>query len=148
MGELLTVLNGRSHHANTLTLIVSDHGDGLGEHNYFGHAFVAYQELVHVPLLMQWPAHLPAGQRIPTPVSARRVFHTILEAAAPLPAMPNLEPDSIHSLSLRHTINGRIRKTGQLTAKSTRRSTLSKPLKTGSRTCWPPFVAFQNGGRW
>lgn len=107
LGELLTVLNGRSHHANTLTLIVSDHGDGLGEHNYFGHAFVAYQELVHVPLLMQWPAHLPAGQRIPTPVSARRVFHTILEAAAPLPAMPNLEPDSIHSLSLRHTINGR-----------------------------------------
>ena len=33
-----------------LTVIVADHGDGLGDHGNFGHAFVAYEELVHVPL--------------------------------------------------------------------------------------------------
>lgn len=107
LGELFAVLNGRSHHQNTLTIIVSDHGDGLGEHNYFGHAFVAYQELVHVPLIMHWPARFPEPTRISTPVSTRRLYHTILDAAGHLPALPNLDPASIHGLTLAHTINGR-----------------------------------------
>ena len=107
LGKLFEVVNGRSRHQNTLTIIVSDHGDGLGEHGYMGHAFVAYQELVHVPLMMQWPARLPQPARIATPVSTRRVYHTILDAAGHLPEMPNLDPVSVHGLTLTHTINGR-----------------------------------------
>ncbi|MBE2224619.1 MAG: sulfatase [Anaerolineae bacterium] len=106
LGGLFEVLNGRSRHQNTLTIIVSDHGDGLGEHNYMGHAFVAYQELVHVPLMLQWPERLQAA-RIATPVSTRRVYHTILDAAGHLPDMPNLDPATVHGLTLTHTINGR-----------------------------------------
>ena len=112
LGELFEVLNGRSNHPNTLAIIVSDHGDGLGEHNYMGHAFVAYQELVHVPLMMQWPEQLPTPHRIATPVSTRRIYHTILDAATDQttgqqPNLPNLDPVSIHGLTLLHTINGR-----------------------------------------
>ncbi len=81
LGELFAVLDQRARRANTLTIIVADHGDGLGEHSYFGHAFVAYQELVHVPLIVDWPARWPQGERVSTPVSTRRVFHTMLEAA-------------------------------------------------------------------
>ena len=107
LGDLFAVLNGRSRHQNTLTIITSDHGDGLGEHNYFGHAFVAYQELIHVPLMMQWPARLPTAKRIATPVSTRRIYHTILDASGHLPDMPNLDPVTVHGLTLTHTINGR-----------------------------------------
>jgi len=107
LGGLFEVLNGRSNHSNTLVIIVSDHGDGLGEHGYMGHAFVAYQELVHVPLMMQWPERLPTAKRIATPVSTRRVYHTILDAAGHLPDIPNLDPVSVHGLTLMQSVNGR-----------------------------------------
>ena len=107
LGQLLAALNSRADRDNTLTVIVSDHGDGLGEHDYFGHAFVAYQELVHVPLIVHWPRRLPKPARIATPVSTRRVYHTILDAICPLPEMPNLNPVQVRGLTLLHTIHGR-----------------------------------------
>jgi uncharacterized sulfatase len=105
LGQLLSMLNGRSQQDNTLTVIVSDHGDGLGEHGYFGHAFVAYQELVHVPLLLHWPKQIHPGA-VTTPVSTRRVYHTVLEAIGRLPDLPNLNPTDIQALTLRQTIAG------------------------------------------
>ncbi|MGH2537780.1 MAG: sulfatase [Candidatus Promineifilaceae bacterium] len=81
LGALFQLLAGRARAADTLTLIVADHGEGLGEHGYFGHAFVAYQELVHVPLILHWPGRIAAGGRVQTPVSTRRVYHTLLAAA-------------------------------------------------------------------
>lgn len=105
LGQLFARLNGRSHQDNTLTVIVSDHGDGLGEHGYFGHAFVGYQELVHVPLLLHWPGQI-RPHRVTTPVSTRRVYHTVLEATGRLPNIPRLNPDDVKSLSLRQTLAG------------------------------------------
>ncbi|MEM9775100.1 MAG: sulfatase-like hydrolase/transferase [Chloroflexota bacterium] len=80
--NLFDALASRQNAENTLTIIVGDHGDGLGEHDYFGHAFNAYHELVHVPLILHWPKKFgKEGKRISGPVSTRRVFHTILNAA-------------------------------------------------------------------
>jgi uncharacterized sulfatase len=107
LGELFDTLADRPNADNTLTVIVSDHGDGLGEHGYMGHAFVAYQELVHVPLLMQWPKRLPQPARIATPVSTRRVFHTILDAAGRLPDTAVVEPASVRGLTLLNSVHGR-----------------------------------------
>ena len=101
LGQLFDALENRTKAKNTLTVIVSDHGDGLGEHNRFGHAFVAYQELVHVPMFMHWPARLPNAARSNTPVSTRRIYHTILEAAGPPNRMDvNLDPAEVHGLTL------------------------------------------------
>ncbi len=105
LGGLLGMLNGRSRRQNTLAIIVADHGDGLGDHNYFGHAFVAYQELIHVPLLMQWPRRMPQPDCIRTPVSARRVYHTIMDAAG-APPVTDLEVDDAARLTLLQTVNG------------------------------------------
>ncbi len=107
LGELLDVLDGRTRQADTLTVILSDHGDGLGDHGYMGHAFVAYEELVHVPLLMQWPRRFARPQRVKIPVSTRRVYHTLLDAAGALPQRANLSPTEIHRLTLAHTVHGR-----------------------------------------
>lgn len=114
LGRLFETIEQRRRHNDTLTIIVADHGDGLGDHGYFGHAFVAYQELVHVPLIVNWPDRYDAGQRISTPVSTRRVFHTMLEAAGSTPAalaqletVPGLEVAATRRLSLQHTIDGK-----------------------------------------
>ncbi|MGD2050099.1 MAG: sulfatase [Chloroflexota bacterium] len=108
LARLFEVLESRDNAGDTLTVIVSDHGDGLGEHGYFGHAFVAYQELIHVPLIFHWPKQLKGGQRIASPVSTRRIYHTLLDAAGSLPqTVENLDPLEIHSLNLMETIHGR-----------------------------------------
>lgn len=107
LGELFAMLNGRRQANNTLTVIVADHGDGLGEHGYMGHAFVAYEELIRVPLLLHWPRRLPAGTRVQTPVSTRRVFHTILDAVGRLPHHAALDPVQVRGLTLVKSINGR-----------------------------------------
>lgn len=114
LGLLFNQLARRRRHRDTLTVIVADHGDGLGDHGYFGHAFVAYQELVHVPFLLHWPDQIPQSNRIGTPVSTRRAFHTILDAAVKTPEQQAMvetllttEAPNIRRLALRHTINGR-----------------------------------------
>lgn len=80
LGELLAVLSEPEHVENTLTMIVADHGEMLGEHRLMGHAFGAYQELIHVPLIVRHPGQWE-GCRVAQPVSATRVFHTALDAA-------------------------------------------------------------------
>lgn len=114
LGPLFDSLARRARGRDTLTIIVADHGDGLGDHGYFGHAFVAYEELTHVPLILHWPGQVEAGVRSVTPVSTRRVYHTILDAAARTPAAAahleeTLADDAPHvrRLALRHTLNGR-----------------------------------------
>ncbi len=107
LGQLLALLKQRANAANTLTIIVADHGDGLGDHDFVGHAFVAYQELLHVPLLMQWPARFAEPMRVATPVSTRRVFHTMLDAAGRLPQTAKLDPVQVHGLTLANTVAGR-----------------------------------------
>jgi uncharacterized sulfatase len=107
LGQLFAAINGRSRRRNTLTIIVADHGDGLGEHGYMGHAFNAYQELVHVPLIINWPARLPKPMRVTTPVSTRRVFHTMLAALPAVPEVAGLDVTAVQAKTLLHTINGR-----------------------------------------
>jgi uncharacterized sulfatase len=80
LGELLEVLDDPDHRENTLVIIVSDHGEMLGEHRLMGHAFGVYQDLVHVPLIIRYPGQT-RGRRVDGPVSATRLFHTALDAA-------------------------------------------------------------------
>jgi len=75
---------------NTLVIITADHGEGLDHHGYVGHSLVVYEDLVRVPLIVRDPHRFPSGQRIRTPVSTRRIFHTILDAAD-LPKTPEEE---------------------------------------------------------
>ena len=107
LGDLFRQLGRRANQANTLTVIAGDHGDGLGEHGFMGHAFVAYQELLHVPLILHWPQRLPSGIRVNTPVSTRRVFHTMVDAAGELPAGASaLNPSDVRRLTLVNTVYG------------------------------------------
>jgi choline-sulfatase len=59
--------------------VVSDHGEGLGEHGEQQHGNLLYQTTMHVPLVLVGPG-VGAGA-VDTPVSTRRIFHTILDWA-------------------------------------------------------------------
>lgn len=114
LGALFQALEQRKRGRDTLTVIVADHGDGLGDHNLIGHAFIAYEELVHVPFIMHWPGRVEAETRIDTPVSTRRIFHTILDAAAQTEQQAVIvdemladDGSNVRRLSLRHTLAGR-----------------------------------------
>lgn len=107
LGQLFETLNQRRNRDNTFTIIVADHGDGLGEHGFMGHAFNAYEELIHVPLMMQWPRRLTTPRTVATPVSTRRVFHTILDAVGKLPEHQDLDPVHVRNLTLLNAVFGR-----------------------------------------
>ncbi len=87
LGSVFETLRNTGLQQNTLVAVVADHGEGLGEHQFVGHAFVVYEELIRVPLILHYPGHIPAGKRIATTVSTRRLFHTLLEAAGFSPSL-------------------------------------------------------------
>jgi uncharacterized sulfatase len=66
---------------NTMLILTSDHGEGLNNHDFVGHSLVAYDDLISVPLIIRYPKLYPAGKRVARPISTRRVFHSVLEAA-------------------------------------------------------------------
>jgi arylsulfatase A-like enzyme len=108
LGQLFDLLEQRQRRDNTLVAVVADHGDSLGEHNYMGHAFVAYQELTHVPLMMRWPVRIPAGKRVEAPVSTRRIYHTLLDAIGRLPeTCRGISEEEVGGLTLMESIFGR-----------------------------------------
>ncbi len=64
----------------TLIVLVGDHGEAFQEHGWLTHTIRVHEEMIHVPLVLRWPGHLPGGARHEEPVSLASVTPTILEA--------------------------------------------------------------------
>ncbi|MGB8952214.1 MAG: sulfatase [Candidatus Aminicenantales bacterium] len=80
--ELINNLKMRGILDNTCLIIVSDHGENLGEHNgLLDHCLSMHQTLLHVPLIIRFPRYFPKGVRYPANVSTMSIFSTILEVA-------------------------------------------------------------------
>lgn len=80
---------------NTIVIITSDHGQEFQEHGFMFHGKALYWELVHAPLIISWPGHVPAGERVDTPVALQSLPATLLTMAGimddPFPG-PSLNP--------------------------------------------------------
>lgn len=50
--ELLDTLQAKKYLENTLVVITADHGEALGEHNFYMHTNSVIEEALHIPLLM------------------------------------------------------------------------------------------------
>ena len=92
---------------NTIIIFTSDHGDMLGAHQLTGKGPVMYEEIAHIPLIIEPPrggweagspaastSARPAGSRISTLVSHIDLLPTMLELAG-LEAPPILEGESL-----------------------------------------------------
>lgn len=77
IGRLLGVLDRRGLLKNSLVVITSDHGESLGDHGLSFHGAALYRELIHVPLIISYPGHIPAGTRISQPVGNAAIAATI-----------------------------------------------------------------------
>lgn len=108
LGRLLRYLRDSGALEDTLVIIAADHGEGHGDHDFFGHGFVVYQELVHVPLIIHYPEHFPPGKRVLTNVSTRRIFHTVMALSGIKPPLDEADPNAnVTGLSLARATNGR-----------------------------------------
>jgi len=79
IAQLLANLKKQGALDNTIVVVTSDHGESFGEHGLFEHHNSLYPEVIHVPLLMVWPGHIPAGLRVPIPVSNQDLAATFLD---------------------------------------------------------------------
>jgi arylsulfatase A-like enzyme len=79
IGRLLTELERLGLAQNTIVVLTSDHGESLGDHGLTYHGAALYWELIHVPLIISYPGHVPAGLRVAAPVSNVAVPATILD---------------------------------------------------------------------
>lgn len=70
---------------NTLLIVTSDHGEEFSEHGDEGHRFKLYQELLHVPLFIRFPAAAASASRVAGAVSLIDLLPT-LRAWLALPA--------------------------------------------------------------
>ncbi|MBN1811883.1 MAG: sulfatase-like hydrolase/transferase [Anaerolineae bacterium] len=82
---------------NTTIIFTSDHGDMLGAHRLRSKGPVMYEEITHIPLIIEGPAGIGAGTVNSTLVSHVDLLPTMLELAN-LDAPPILEGQSIAPL--------------------------------------------------
>jgi len=61
VGELLRGLEKIDPETNTLVVFASDHGESLGEHDYWGHGRHLYEPTLHVPMSITWPGRIEPG---------------------------------------------------------------------------------------
>ena len=81
IGRLLQNLKDSHLDEKTIIIITADHGEMLGEHNYyFHHGGFLYEPLINVPLIIKCNNDIPSGSVINTQVSAHLdIAPTILD---------------------------------------------------------------------
>ncbi len=99
IGRLLDEMKRRRMLTKTLTVFTSDHGESLGEHNYyFDHGRFSFQTCLRVPLIIHYPGVI-APRVDSDPVELIDLAPTLLEAASGVP--PARVPLQGHSLTPR-----------------------------------------------
>ena len=78
IGELLSEVLMRVPSEDLLVIFLSDHGESLGEHGYWGHGRNLHDVGLRVPLGMMWRGKVPANHVVDAPASLLDIGPTIL----------------------------------------------------------------------
>jgi arylsulfatase A-like enzyme len=98
VGILLQALEERGLSGRTLVILTSDHGESLGDHNYFfEHGRFPYDDCIHVPLIVRAPGTGKPGHVVRSPVELIDLVPTVLDLAG-LPHDPDAEGKSFRRL--------------------------------------------------
>ena len=89
VGRLIASLRERQWYDDATIVVLSDHGEGLGDHIEEEHGLFLYEEVVRVPWIMKLPGRRSAGQRVRTPIQHIDLFPTLM-AQHGLPARTGL----------------------------------------------------------
>lgn len=103
IGRFLQVLNEYGELNNSIILFLSDHGDMLGDHNFFRKA-LPYEGSVKVPMILYDPGDnlkIKKGQKIKEVVELRDVMPTLLDIAGIEP------PETVDGKSMKGIVEGK-----------------------------------------
>ncbi|HVT42906.1 MAG TPA: sulfatase-like hydrolase/transferase [Thermoanaerobaculia bacterium] len=78
VGAFLETLRAKGLYDRAMIVILSDHGEGLGDHGELEHGVFLYRESIQVPLLVKLPENERAGEEIASVASLTDLVPTIL----------------------------------------------------------------------
>ena len=79
--RLITELEKKQLLDNTIVVITSDHGEQFKEHGLDEHGNSLYLQVLHVPLVIRYPAGVPRGIRVTDTVTLRDLAATLADLA-------------------------------------------------------------------
>ena len=79
VGRLVTYLKSHQLYERATIVLLSDHGEGLGDHGEQEHGLFVYDEAIHVPLIIKQESNAGAGRRIHDLVQHIDIVPTILD---------------------------------------------------------------------
>jgi arylsulfatase A-like enzyme/lipopolysaccharide biosynthesis regulator YciM len=98
LGRFLKYLKKHQLYDQSTIVLVSDHGEGLGDHGEQQHGLFLYDEDIRVPLVLKQAAGLGAGRRVTDVVQLADIVPTVLDLAK-APAPRNLRGRSLKPLA-------------------------------------------------
>ena len=98
VGAFVRYLKAHQLYEQSTILLVSDHGEGLGEHGELEHGLLVSNEEIHVPLIVKPAAGIGAGRRITDVVQLIDVVPTVLDLVK-APGPGNLKGRSLKPLT-------------------------------------------------
>lgn len=81
VGKFLDGLKERGIYDRAVVILLSDHGEGLGDHGEEEHGILLYREALQVPLIVKLPKGRSGGRRVASPVGLFDLMPTILTLA-------------------------------------------------------------------
>ncbi len=78
IGDLLEGVREQIQDEELLVLFVSDHGESLGEHGYWGHGRHLYEVTLHIPFSATWPGRIKAELQVDDLASSLDLAPTVL----------------------------------------------------------------------
>ena len=95
VGRFLQTLKEKGVYDRALIILLSDHGEGLGQHGEAEHGVFLYREAVRVPLIVKLPGQQRAGEAVDDPVGLIDVAPTVAAVAG----LEGIEFDGVSLLS-------------------------------------------------
>jgi arylsulfatase A-like enzyme len=105
IGGLVDALAQRGILDNTLVIVMSDHGESLGEQDLWEHEHMVQTNL-RIPLVLRWPKHLPAGKRVSAIVDEIDLLPTVCDLMGLAPPQDGSERGKIDGASLLPLVRG------------------------------------------
>lgn len=81
VGRLFDHLRAKELYDRSTIVLLSDHGEGLGDHGEDEHGIFLYRETIRVPLVFKLPDSRGRGRRVAAPVQHLDLLPTLLDLA-------------------------------------------------------------------
>jgi arylsulfatase A-like enzyme len=86
IGRIIEELKRTGDLANTIIVLLADHGEAFNENGRWFHPYVLYNTAIHIPLIVVYPPAIPADTKVDSVVRTIDVMPSVLElAGVPIP---------------------------------------------------------------